>query len=149
MTYNYFVFSPLWTNVIIHIFHTPAPAVHLANVLACSGSKNTVMILKGGYERFSAEYPFLRTQKIMYTDVVSQNINYSTFTCINTVNTCLLFCPQVTPFVKINKKLRSCSTNQLFCRSFYHFPATQVKSFLCSSTLVTDTMRTMHPWTMT
>lgn len=29
-----------------------------------------VMIL-GGYERFSAEYPFLRTQKIMYTSLVS------------------------------------------------------------------------------
>ena len=28
------------------------------------------MIL-GGYERFSAEYPFLRTQKIMYTPLVS------------------------------------------------------------------------------
>ena len=28
------------------------------------------MIL-GGYERFSAEYPFLRTQKIMYTSLVS------------------------------------------------------------------------------
>ena len=25
----------------------------------------------GGYERFSAEYPFLRTQKIMYTSLVS------------------------------------------------------------------------------
>ena len=53
--------------------HT-APAVRLANLLACSGSKNSVKILKGGYERFSAEYPFLRTQKIMYTPLVNDKL---------------------------------------------------------------------------
>ncbi|XP_064392267.1 serine/threonine/tyrosine-interacting-like protein 1 isoform X2 [Halichondria panicea] len=40
-----------------------------AHVVISKASKYTVMILKGGYERFSAEYPFLRTQKIMYTDI--------------------------------------------------------------------------------
>lgn len=30
------------------------------------GSRNPVQILKGGYEAFSALYPFLRTQKILY-----------------------------------------------------------------------------------
>lgn len=43
------------------------PAVRLANMLACSGSKNPILVLKGGYERFSAEYPFLRTEKTIYT----------------------------------------------------------------------------------
>ena len=66
-----------------------APATRLANQLAAGGSKNPVLVLKGaciamhstssesesqlsagGYERFSAEYPFLRTQKIMYTPMV-------------------------------------------------------------------------------
>lgn len=60
------VIEPHNLNIIII-----APAVHLANMLACSGSKNPVKILKGGYERFSAEYPFLRTHKIMYTPLVS------------------------------------------------------------------------------
>lgn len=31
------------------------------------GSRFTVFILKGGYEHFSALYPFMRTQKIMWT----------------------------------------------------------------------------------
>ncbi|GFO35937.1 serine/threonine/tyrosine-interacting-like protein 1 [Plakobranchus ocellatus] len=31
------------------------------------GSRNEVKILKGGYEEFSALYPFLRTQKILFT----------------------------------------------------------------------------------
>ena len=53
--------------------HT-APDVRLANLRACSGSKNSVKILKGGYERFSAEYPFLRTQKIMYTPLVNDKL---------------------------------------------------------------------------
>jgi len=30
------------------------------------GSRNTVKILRGGYEEFSALYPFLRTQKILF-----------------------------------------------------------------------------------
>ncbi|XP_019853001.1 PREDICTED: serine/threonine/tyrosine-interacting-like protein 1 [Amphimedon queenslandica] len=42
-------------------------AIRLATELAENGSKNPVLVLKGGYERFSAEYPFLRTQKILYT----------------------------------------------------------------------------------
>lgn len=69
-----------------------APATQLANQLASSGSKNQVLILKGehtgihtyalplsvctgGYERFSAEYPFLRTQKIMYTPMVRRSLS--------------------------------------------------------------------------
>lgn len=41
-------------------------AVHCASVMAANGSKNPVKILRGGYEDFSAMYPFLRTQKIIY-----------------------------------------------------------------------------------
>jgi serine/threonine/tyrosine-interacting-like protein 1 len=36
-------------------------------MLATKGNRCKVKVLKGGFERFSAEYPFLRTQKIMYT----------------------------------------------------------------------------------
>jgi len=42
------------------------PAYVLANLFAEEGSKNPVKILRGGYEHFSALYPFLRTQKIIY-----------------------------------------------------------------------------------
>ncbi|CAK8695146.1 unnamed protein product [Clavelina lepadiformis] len=35
--------------------------------MANNGSKNPVKILRGGFEDFSAMYPFLRTQKIIYT----------------------------------------------------------------------------------
>jgi serine/threonine/tyrosine-interacting-like protein 1 len=52
------------------------PATRLANQLAAGGSKNPVLVLKGGYERFSAEYPFLRTQKIMYTPMELNNLPF-------------------------------------------------------------------------
>ncbi|KAL4660535.1 serine/threonine/tyrosine-interacting-like protein 1 isoform X2 [Arapaima gigas] len=42
------------------------PAIECAEILAKS-SRFPVQILKGGYERFSALYPFFRTQKILYT----------------------------------------------------------------------------------
>ncbi|XP_077995353.1 serine/threonine/tyrosine-interacting-like protein 1 [Glandiceps talaboti] len=41
-------------------------AMECALVMSEMGSKNPVKILRGGYEDFSALYPFLRTQKIMY-----------------------------------------------------------------------------------
>nr|XP_039259818.1 serine/threonine/tyrosine-interacting-like protein 1 [Styela clava] len=41
-------------------------AVKCASTMAGNGSKNPVKILRGGYEDFSAMYPFLRTQKIIY-----------------------------------------------------------------------------------
>lgn len=41
-------------------------AIECAQLLAESGSKNTVKILKGGFELFSKHYPFLRTQKTIY-----------------------------------------------------------------------------------
>ncbi|CAL1534493.1 unnamed protein product [Lymnaea stagnalis] len=44
-----------------------SPATECAQLLWNSGSRNPVMILKGGYEEFSALYPFLRTQKIIFT----------------------------------------------------------------------------------
>ena len=47
------------------------PAIECAQVLSENGSKNTVMILKGGFELFSRFYPFLRTQKIIYMPRVS------------------------------------------------------------------------------
>jgi len=43
-----------------------SPALVLAKLLMESGSKNAVQVLCGGYERFSALYPFLRTQKILW-----------------------------------------------------------------------------------
>jgi serine/threonine/tyrosine-interacting-like protein 1 len=41
-------------------------AIECAKLISECGSKNTVKILKGGYELFSRYYPFLRTQKIIY-----------------------------------------------------------------------------------
>jgi hypothetical protein len=53
-------------------------AVNIAKMLADSGSKNTVKVLKGGYELFSGMYPFLRTQQIIYMPKVSdRSIYYS------------------------------------------------------------------------
>ncbi|XP_071479508.1 serine/threonine/tyrosine-interacting-like protein 1 [Diadema antillarum] len=43
-----------------------SPAFKCAKVMAEMGSRNPVKILRGGYEEFSALYPFLRTQKILY-----------------------------------------------------------------------------------
>lgn len=43
-----------------------APAVACGRLLWEMGARNKVHILKGGYEEFSALYPFLRTQKIMF-----------------------------------------------------------------------------------
>lgn len=42
------------------------PAMQCGKLLADKGSRNQVQILCGGYERFSALYPFLRTQKILW-----------------------------------------------------------------------------------
>ena len=42
------------------------PAITCATVYWNMGCRNPVKILKGGYEDFSALYPFLRTQKIIY-----------------------------------------------------------------------------------
>nr|CAB3266685.1 serine/threonine/tyrosine-interacting-like protein 1 [Phallusia mammillata] len=47
--------------------------------MANSGSKNPVKILRGGYEDFSAMYPFLRTQKILYMPQEYDSIQ--TFPC--------------------------------------------------------------------
>nr|XP_022343310.1 serine/threonine/tyrosine-interacting-like protein 1 [Crassostrea virginica] len=43
-----------------------AAALDCGRMLWDMGSRNKVKILKGGYEEFSALYPFLRTQKIMF-----------------------------------------------------------------------------------
>ncbi|XP_038074679.1 serine/threonine/tyrosine-interacting-like protein 1 [Patiria miniata] len=42
------------------------PAIACAQVMAEMGSRNPAKVLRGGYEEFSALYPFLRTQKIIY-----------------------------------------------------------------------------------
>ncbi|XP_046572806.1 serine/threonine/tyrosine-interacting-like protein 1 [Haliotis rubra] len=47
-------------------FRDEGPAVDCARLLWEYGSRNQVKILKGGYEEFSALYPFLRTQKILF-----------------------------------------------------------------------------------
>jgi len=44
-----------------------SPAVGLAELLWKMGSKYPVKVVKGGYEEFSALYPFLRTQKMLWT----------------------------------------------------------------------------------
>ncbi|KAH9503170.1 Serine/threonine/tyrosine-interacting-like protein 1 [Bulinus truncatus] len=49
------------------VLNVLSPASECAKLLWEAGSRNPVMILKGGYEDFSALYPFLRTQKIIYT----------------------------------------------------------------------------------
>lgn len=50
-------------------------ALFCAKLMWDMGSKNPVKVVKGGYEEFSALYPFLRTQKIIYMprelDVIS------------------------------------------------------------------------------
>ncbi|XP_067929304.1 serine/threonine/tyrosine-interacting-like protein 1 [Watersipora subatra] len=46
--------------------NTSGEAMKCAQLLSDSGSRNKVKILSGGYERFSALYPFLRTQKILW-----------------------------------------------------------------------------------
>lgn len=43
-----------------------SPAIACAKQMWTMGSRNPVLILKGGYEAFSALYPFLRTQKMLY-----------------------------------------------------------------------------------
>nr|XP_006641016.1 PREDICTED: serine/threonine/tyrosine-interacting-like protein 1 [Lepisosteus oculatus]XP_015223348.1 PREDICTED: serine/threonine/tyrosine-interacting-like protein 1 [Lepisosteus oculatus]XP_015223350.1 PREDICTED: serine/threonine/tyrosine-interacting-like protein 1 [Lepisosteus oculatus] len=53
--------------------HGCGPAVECAEVLALS-TRYPVQILKGGYEDFSASYPFLRTQKILYTPQELENL---------------------------------------------------------------------------
>lgn len=56
-----------------------APATNCARLLSESGSKNSVKILKGGYETFSRHYPFLRTQQIIYMPKVKNDINLNNF----------------------------------------------------------------------
>lgn len=51
---------------------TAGRAVDCARVLA-EVSLCPVQIVRGGFQRFSAVYLFLRTEKILYTITVSQN----------------------------------------------------------------------------
>ncbi|XP_076435208.1 serine/threonine/tyrosine-interacting-like protein 1 [Babylonia areolata] len=59
-------------NVVVYdwnaltISDTEAPAVQCGRILWIQGSRNPVIILRGGYVEFSALYPFLRTQKVIY-----------------------------------------------------------------------------------
>lgn len=59
-------------NIVVYDSNTSAlkdidaPAVACGRLLWEMGSRNKVNILKGGYEEFSALYPFLRTQKILF-----------------------------------------------------------------------------------
>lgn len=59
------------TYVIIYDSNTTSlreqsPAVACAHKMWEMGSRNPVKVLQGGYEEFSALYPFLRTKKIIY-----------------------------------------------------------------------------------
>lgn len=49
-----------------HSVKVKGPAMSCAQVMADMGSRNPVKVLRGGYEEFSALYPFLRTHKIIY-----------------------------------------------------------------------------------
>ncbi|KAK3083863.1 hypothetical protein FSP39_004313 [Pinctada imbricata] len=58
-------------NIVVYDSNTSTlreegPALECGRMLYDMGSRNEVKILKGGYEEFSALYPFLRTQKIMF-----------------------------------------------------------------------------------
>ena len=52
------------------------------------------MCHSGGYERFSAKYPFLRTQKIMYSPLVSPYCRQYVFRVQNNITAacCSLHC---------------------------------------------------------
>lgn len=60
-------------HVVIYDSNTSSLKEKNSTALSCAklmwdmGSKNPVQVIKGGYEDFSGLYPFLRTQKIMYT----------------------------------------------------------------------------------
>ncbi|KAK2165902.1 hypothetical protein LSH36_44g03067 [Paralvinella palmiformis] len=59
------------TNVVVYDGNTSnlkdeGNGVKCGKLMWDMGSRNPVKILKGGYEAFSALYPFLRTQKILY-----------------------------------------------------------------------------------
>eukprot|EP00118_Oscarella_pearsei_P002040 m.9298 g.9298 ORF g.9298 m.9298 type:complete len:295 (+) comp21252_c0_seq2:54-938(+) len=43
------------------------PAIECARLVSLTGVQDAVRILRGGYEQFTALYPFLRTKKVMYT----------------------------------------------------------------------------------
>lgn len=59
-------------HVVIYDSNTSSLKDKNSTALSCAklmwdmGSKNPVKVIKGGYEDFSALYPFLRTQKIIY-----------------------------------------------------------------------------------
>ncbi|XP_065830904.1 serine/threonine/tyrosine-interacting-like protein 1 [Oscarella lobularis] len=44
-----------------------SPAVECAQLLSVNGVQDPVKVLRGGYEKFTALYPFLRTQKVSFT----------------------------------------------------------------------------------
>lgn len=62
-------------------------AIKCAGTLA-KASRHPVQILKGGYERFSALYPFFRTQKILYTPQVKPQFSLAS-TTVSPVTVCL------------------------------------------------------------
>lgn len=52
----------------------PGRAVECARALAKTTFR-PVQLVRGGFERFSALYPFIRTEKIIYTIVVNEHNN--------------------------------------------------------------------------
>lgn len=53
-------------------FQFIGPAIECAKLIFSNGSKNSVKILKGGYELFSKLYPFLRSQQIIFMPRVNE-----------------------------------------------------------------------------
>ena len=58
-------------SVVFWLFFSAGRAVKCAQVLS-KASLYPVRIVRGGFQKFSALYPFLRTEKIMYTIMVRQ-----------------------------------------------------------------------------
>ena len=54
-----------------HILPSPGPVYKCAKMLAELTSRKSILILKGGYESFSALYPYLKSIQIFYSPRVS------------------------------------------------------------------------------
>jgi len=72
------------THVVVYDGNTKSKkvcssAIEYAELVAKFGSKNPVKVLRGGYEDFSALYPFLRSQKIIY--MPQELDNFQTYPC--------------------------------------------------------------------
>ena len=61
-------------NISYNYILSPGAVYCCAKMLAELTCKGPIMILKGGYEKFSALYPFLKSQQIIFSPRVSRFI---------------------------------------------------------------------------